>query len=630
MSTETLTLDQRIAALECFPALKGVPAPALRALAEQMREEHLEPGERIAYPGKPLDGVRFVLSGWFEVRIAGVLITRYPPGELCGDVGAFTTANMPGICIAAAPLVSLWVGFDAFRSAVEHTPKLAQNILRLHGARLRVLNVLRFLHYMQGAPAPVLLTEGDRVAVLRGLPLFSGIDDPAFLGRLAANVQEVRFSPGAEICRRGTPNDTMILVVAGEAEARLDDDVIGVVTAGYSFGELGLLDGEPHPVSLVAVTPVHALTLGRAQLFAATNQSPKMILNLIGVLAWRVLATVMDVAPRMAKDEDPLPPSGGDAQKPKQLPYLDLPEEAWVKSPYRRWRMPLTGDLTRQFADIAAVASIADPTQHAPDTDDFKRALDEERRAFEGALQKQGCAGNLLQFASALYSRLRSTIQPKKGHLLVAGAIAAAVAQGRPVRLRAVLASPTAVAEVPSFLRVASLFREYGFRVDLRALLVRWENLVDVEQITAETRGMMFNDVVASVRHAFGAADFDPSGVEPVNIEVSFADGILTAPPEPAKIFESIVQAGADLSRAEATLGRDLVWITGFYERQASLNRLGPRQPLIDLALRRYIGAYFSTEANSEAALFMLTSELHKRFLGCYGASVPMLNIQLA
>jgi hypothetical protein len=74
------------------------------------------------------------------------------------------------------------------------------------------------------------------------------------------------------------------------------------------------------------------------------------------------------------------------------------------------------------------------------------------------------------------------------------------------------------------------------------------------------------------------------------------------------------------------------VWSTGFYARQVSLRRLGEKQALLDLALRRASGHRVSVEHVSlrhrdGSVLALLTAERHKRLLPCYAASVPILNL---
>lgn len=77
-----------------------------------------------------------------------------------------------------------------------------------------------------------------------------------------------------------------------------------------------------------------------------------------------------------------------------------------------------------------------------------------------------------------------------------------------------------------------------------------------------------------------------------------------------------------------------MAWSVAFYARQASLSRLGERQALLDLAIRRAIGQRVSAAQaacphGQQSVAAMITSELHKRFLPCYATALPILNIDV-
>src|SRR5581483_4816933 len=177
----------------------------------------------------------------------------------------------------------------------------------------------------------------------------------------------------------------------------------------------------------------------------------------------------------------------------------------------------------------------------------------------------------LSRFAEDLYGLLRTPIFPKRSYLEVASWLReASVEDGGTVHLRTVLASPTAVDEAGSFLRCADTFRRHGFQVELKLLLVRWENLVEVAEISAEERQAFFDEQVRSVRQQVAAADFSPDAVVPVDVEAAPDSPAITAPADFKEWSDRVLAAVSDLSSADAALSRDLLWITGVYARQQS------------------------------------------------------------
>lgn len=87
--------------------------------------------------------------------------------------------------------------------------------------------------------------------------------------------------------------------------------------------------------------------------------------------------------------------------------------------------------------------------------------------------------------------------------------------------------------------------------------------------------------------------------------------------------------------QAPEALRQDIQWTVDFYRRKASLSRLGPRQPLIDLAIRREIGRALSIGllwCGQKLPLWpiCLTSELTRRLVKCYHLEIANLNLEVA
>ena len=276
---------------------------------------------------------------------------------------------------------------------------------------------------------------------------------------------------------------------------------------------------------------------------------------------------------------------------------------------------------------------------------DFQIAIESERKAFFNALielhltnktrRDDILSDRLFLFIQNLYPLLRSQIFPKKGYLYLAESLyRTALKNESTVHLRVVLASPTAVAEIGHFLQCANIFRKHGFKLDLKLLLVRWENLIDARNKKASFRQMVFEQQIQDVRYIIVEENFSEAELIPVNVEVDCDSGALLGPQDFCECFDQVLRASHNPDDADSTLLRDLLWSTNFYGRQASLSRLGKEQVLIDLAIRRAIGRRFYTEYSfleqKESKVFaMLTSELNKSLLRCYNSTIPTINIDV-
>jgi hypothetical protein len=269
-----------------------------------------------------------------------------------------------------------------------------------------------------------------------------------------------------------------------------------------------------------------------------------------------------------------------------------------------------------------------------PGIDDFQKALLLEQRALCDALATVRCGiQDLLNpLVADLYALLRSPIHPKKGYLALADALVKAVAcEERRVHLQGVLASPTAMTEVRSILHCAAIFQRHGLKPQLKLFLARWENLVEIQHESAAARALAFFQQVRGVREVAQRAGF-ADAVIPIDVEADSTTGEILYPLDVRDWSRRVLSASADPRGACPSLARDVVWSIGFHARQASLSRLGEPQALFDLALRRALGQRISTEHASHSQLeggvsAMVTLELHKRFLPCYAASLPIINL---
>lgn len=131
------------------------------------------------------------------------------------------------------------------------------------------------------------LTRPDRLASLRRVPLFAGLDD-AGLDRVlsVASAHEVpagyvliqpdQAGTGLFIVEEGT-------VVVDRANAPIE------LGAGEFLGELALLfDGAVHSLRVRAVTPVRLLAIARDDVTSLVESEPAVALAMLRVLARRL------------------------------------------------------------------------------------------------------------------------------------------------------------------------------------------------------------------------------------------------------------------------------------------------------------------------------------------------------
>jgi CRP-like cAMP-binding protein len=119
--------------------------------------------------------------------------------------------------------------------------------------------------------------------------------------RLLAHFMDVyRAEPGVEMIHEGEAGDFMLMVLEGKVEVHKRDrwntqQVIAVVEAGRTLGEMSMIDGEPRFATCVAVETVLIAVLNRESLARIIVEQPllgaKILMELVLMLSQRLRAT---------------------------------------------------------------------------------------------------------------------------------------------------------------------------------------------------------------------------------------------------------------------------------------------------------------------------------------------------
>ena len=119
--------------------------------------------------------------------------------------------------------------------------------------------------------------------------------------RLFAHFMHVyRGEPGMEIIREGDGGDFMLMIVEGKVEVHKRDrwntpQLLAVVEAGRTLGEMSMIDGEARFATCIAVEPTLIAVLDRESLARIIVEQPllgaKILMELVLMLSQRLRAT---------------------------------------------------------------------------------------------------------------------------------------------------------------------------------------------------------------------------------------------------------------------------------------------------------------------------------------------------
>ncbi len=115
---------------------------------------------------------------------------------------------------------------------------------------------------------------------LRSCRLFAQVSGDALYG-VARRLRQRRFRRNEVIFHQGDPGDALYVIVHGAAKIVLpspegEEAIIATLRRGDFFGELALLDGEPHSATATALEPTETLILPRDVFLDLLGREPDL------------------------------------------------------------------------------------------------------------------------------------------------------------------------------------------------------------------------------------------------------------------------------------------------------------------------------------------------------------------
>lgn len=107
----------------------------------------------------------------------------------------------------------------------------------------------------------------DKYRLIESSGFFKGFDTP-ILKKIVSSLEESSFQEGNIICLRGDPSDYFYIIVEGEADISVSSKdgkiiILGRLTKGDVFGEIGLLDRVPRTATVIAKSDISLYRLNQ-------------------------------------------------------------------------------------------------------------------------------------------------------------------------------------------------------------------------------------------------------------------------------------------------------------------------------------------------------------------------------
>ena len=122
---------------------------------------------------------------------------------------------------------------------------------------------------------------------LAKVPLFAGLDKK-HLQQVSSLVTQIDVKEGKDLTREGEHGNEFIIILEGEAEVKVGDDVVATRGPGDYFGEIALISNQPRTATVTATTPMKIEVIGRREFQTMLHDNPGIATELLGIAADRI------------------------------------------------------------------------------------------------------------------------------------------------------------------------------------------------------------------------------------------------------------------------------------------------------------------------------------------------------
>ena len=137
----------------------------------------------------------------------------------------------------------------------------------------------------------------QEVEILRKIPLFANIES-AKLKLMCFASERITFREGQSLCQQGDVGDSAYIIIEGTADVIVTNEgplVVAQLGKNDILGEIAILVDIPRTATVTATSELTALKITKDLFFQMVTDFPEMGVEIMRVLAQRLLATTADL-----------------------------------------------------------------------------------------------------------------------------------------------------------------------------------------------------------------------------------------------------------------------------------------------------------------------------------------------
>jgi len=131
------------------------------------------------------------------------------------------------------------------------------------------------------------MAGSDAAAALANTDLFRGLSKRD-LARVADMTKQLDFAAGQAITEQGEAGGRFYVLLEGEADVVIGDDVVNTLKAGDYFGEISLIDRKPRTATILARSLVRTLSLSSWNFRPLLTEHPSIAEAVLGEMCRRL------------------------------------------------------------------------------------------------------------------------------------------------------------------------------------------------------------------------------------------------------------------------------------------------------------------------------------------------------
>jgi CRP-like cAMP-binding protein len=286
---------ERLLLLKAMSLAGHPPVAALKALAQQAVERHLDAGAQVTDINRSWDSAFIVVEGRVNLYQDGQLLYAAGPTEVFGLVEVLARVGA-GVVEARADLDTLALEIPAttLLSILDDHPVMTLDTIQALGRILLttpswLLSTTERTVPASGIVEPKGLELVNRIRQLQTNDVFAHARVDS-LAEIASQYTEFHALEGKALWREGDPADWLLVLRDGRVDGRSSGGLHFSWTAGMVMGAFDALAAAPRWHDAIAATDVTGFRLSTERLYDALEDDFVMAADLLSTLASRVRA----------------------------------------------------------------------------------------------------------------------------------------------------------------------------------------------------------------------------------------------------------------------------------------------------------------------------------------------------